>query len=96
MSIGYVRQKNRPDKNKAIRYSPHRRKWNTSIKGNEFLNIAGFNLTIIPERGKSGDRTWGCRVTKIQGGGYQYYGGLPNNKAAKVKAFEVLNDYLTL
>ena len=48
-----------------------RRKWNVSSKGNPYINMEGFNITVFPKQGKKG-QCWSLCVSDRQSGAKQF------------------------
>jgi hypothetical protein len=74
-----------------------KRKWNTSAKGNPFLNTEGFNLTIF-RRADAAGRPWGVRVANRQSGkerlGARRHDSLDAAKRAALDALFWAKDHL--
>ena len=88
MTDDYAAPKKREQKlrNKATRKSRWlKRKWRISAKGNEFLNVDGFNVTVFRYRKGYKSGKWGFKV----GGAFSLNGYLMVQEA-KLAAFEEL------
>jgi len=61
------------------------RKWQTSARGNPYINTGGFNIVVYP----NGDGSWGARVGERNSGRFvaskRRY---PSEDAAKLAAFD--------
>lgn len=93
MSDDYVGPKERERKlrNKAARKSRWlTRDWRVSAKGNEFLNVDGFNITIFQYRKGYKAGKWGFKVGDDFGPK-----GYTTTAEAKLAAFEELWEHLT-
>lgn len=88
MSDDYIGPKDREKKlrNRAARKTKWlTRKWRVSSKGNEFLNIEGYNLTVFPTKyGK-----WSYKIDDIFS--KEYY---KTQETAKIALFNEINELL--
>jgi hypothetical protein len=66
-----------------------RRQWRTSAKGNDYLNVDGWNIVIF----RRADGTWGGRFKRVDDdddGAAFLRGRYPTEDAAKLAAFDAL------
>lgn len=67
------------------------RKWRTSLRGNPFLNVDGYNVVVFCRQGHGGKDIWGFRVAnRVSDDSISSRRPYPTEDAAKLRAFDAI------